>query len=305
MDEGIATEGASTAAEPLMDAPTGSSSNPFLGGSGQETPTNTFMEEIPMEYREKEYIKGINSMDDLMKKFDGAQSLIGKKTVGVPTAESTPEEWANHFKKLGTPEASDGYVFGEIKLAEGLDLPEGFDLQDAESMSFMKNTFHKANLTNDQANIIHAEHVNRLAETVAKQKEVQQAAADAQNKEFNDLAMDTFGEKTGEVLQNTNDMLAQYGDPKFKEHLQGLDNSSLILMASVLNNFKKANLTEDGNVSGAQTMGRATPTELRQKARELMKSPEFNDGGHSLHRAVNKRITDLYAEAARRDKSAR
>ena len=64
---------------------------------------------IPDEYKEKAWAKNIKSQEDLLKSYDNAQSLIGKKTIGLPdwNDEKQVEEY---FKKV-VPEKYDIDVF--------------------------------------------------------------------------------------------------------------------------------------------------------------------------------------------------
>ena len=54
---------------------------------------------IPEEYREKGWTKNINSIDDLYKAYDNAQGLIGKKTIGIPSDDASPEELKTSMQK--------------------------------------------------------------------------------------------------------------------------------------------------------------------------------------------------------------
>lgn len=64
---------------------------------------------IPDEYKDKAWAKNIKSQEDLLKSYDNAQSLIGKKTIGLPdwNDEKQVEEY---FKKV-VPEKYDIDVF--------------------------------------------------------------------------------------------------------------------------------------------------------------------------------------------------
>jgi hypothetical protein len=90
----------------------------------------------------------------------------------LPAKDATPEQWAAFYAKIGKPESVEGY---EIKPDEGSD------------GSFEKEAlplFHKANLTKDQAAILHKGYnemrTNALAQ-IAQQQEAEAKAAETKN----------------------------------------------------------------------------------------------------------------------------
>lgn len=68
--------------------------------------------ELPEAYREKAHFKNFKSHDDVYKALDGAQELIGKKTIGpIDYATATPEQIAEHHGKLAPTDGA--YDFGK------------------------------------------------------------------------------------------------------------------------------------------------------------------------------------------------
>ena len=63
---------------------------------------------VPDEYKEQGWAKNINSYEDLWKMNANAQTLIGKKTIGIPTASSTEEEWNDYYSKVRPEKAEYG-----------------------------------------------------------------------------------------------------------------------------------------------------------------------------------------------------
>jgi len=101
---------------------------------------NTF--NIPEQYQEQKWASNIKSIDSLWENHANAQSLIGKKTIGVPTEESTPEELTEYYSKL-RPENVEGY---------GL---EGLSEQELDVYG---NAFHENGITKQQAQSILSKH---------------------------------------------------------------------------------------------------------------------------------------------------
>ena len=71
------------------------------------TATETGGFSIPDEYKDAGWARNIKSVDDLWKMNANAQSLIGKKTIGIPDDKSTPEEWQGFYSKLRPEKAED------------------------------------------------------------------------------------------------------------------------------------------------------------------------------------------------------
>jgi hypothetical protein len=63
---------------------------------------------VPDEYKEQGWAKNISSYEDLWKMNANAQSLIGKKTIGIPTSTSTDEEWNDYYSKIRPEKAEYG-----------------------------------------------------------------------------------------------------------------------------------------------------------------------------------------------------
>jgi len=76
---------------------------------------NTFS--IPEKYQEEKWATNIKSEDSLWDSYANAQGLIGKKTIGVPTADSSDEEWNDFYSKT-RPESAENYNFEGVAEAD-------------------------------------------------------------------------------------------------------------------------------------------------------------------------------------------
>lgn len=110
----------------------------------------------------------------------------------LPGKDATPEQWAAFYQKIGKPESVDGY---EIKPADGSD------------GSFEKEAlplFHKANLTKEQAAVLHKGYnemrTNALAQ-IAQQEEAAAKAAEVKNTAEAAQLQQEWGDKHGENME--------------------------------------------------------------------------------------------------------
>ena len=86
-----------------------------------ETPAVDFQSLIPAEYKEEKSLQNFNKMDDFVKSYLHSQKLVGLDKIAIPNKHATDEDWKQVYKKLGSPEAADGYKYS---LPEGHAVPE-------------------------------------------------------------------------------------------------------------------------------------------------------------------------------------
>lgn len=91
---------------------------------------------VPEAYAEAGWTKNIHSYDDLWQQSANAQKLIGKKTIGIPTADSSEAEVADFYSKL-RPET-----------------PESYELDLGEDTDYYKKAFYEAGLSSRQVNAV-------------------------------------------------------------------------------------------------------------------------------------------------------
>lgn len=251
----------------------------------------SFIDTVPESYREKPYMKGIDSMDKFVEQFDNAQSLIGKKTIGVPTEESPIEEWNQFFNKMGRPEAPDKY---ELDL---VDMPDEFKRTD-DQLALMKNVFHEAGLTAKQANQI----LKKTDEAVLKyhedNKDEISKQLDSRNKEFTESMNKYFGEEKETAIAVTETMLKEYVPKGMEDMVKGIDDRSMLVLSTVLHNIHKAGKTEDKISKNVVITPEVTPESMREEAKKLMMTKEFRDAFHPNHDATKKKVQEMYQKIA-------
>lgn len=92
---------------------------------------------VPAEYSEKGWAKNIKSEADLWKSMDNAQSLIGKKTIGIPDFEKANDEELNSYYSHTRPKEAGEY-----------DLDKRYNDEERKAL---QEVFYKNGLTKSQA----------------------------------------------------------------------------------------------------------------------------------------------------------
>lgn len=262
--------------------PNNTATIPVNPQEAMETKPSFSLEDIvPSEYKEKGYMNKYKDINSLFKSFDSLQSMIGKRGNGIPQENATEEEWNKFYTEFGRPETSDGY---EFKFEEGVE-------QDEKTLKEYKEIAHKLGLNQKQAQELINFDLQRLNGTIEKQKLDFEEQVKQQDAEFDKLANDTFGQNVDNVLKVGNDMLSKYAPDAMKEHLEGLDNKSLILLSSVLNSIHKDYIAEDQDVS---KVNQANMGDSRETIMDLMASDAYRNPFNAQHDDVKKRVTAFY-----------
>lgn len=178
------------------------------------TPTppaeNTFS--VPAEYQEKSWAKNIKSMEDLYKSYDNAQSLIGKKTIGIPDFEKATDEELKEFYSKTAPADIKDY---------GMD-----NFTDKEKEIF-GNLFKENGINKKQAQNI-----------ISKFNEFQEQFVNEED--FKKELQTRFGDNYKQVTNEATALLRKHLSKEDGELLNGMPNKLLGTMLSLANNIKKS-----------------------------------------------------------------
>ena len=169
----------------------------------EEPQVINFKELIPEEYKEEKALQNFSNMNDFVKSYLNAQSLVGANKVAIPNKMATEEDWEEVYSKLGRPNKPEDYKYS-------------FDNEvDPEQLKQFNETAHRIGLLPKQAErIIKFYNEMNTQQTADNQKlfEEKQAAAEVElKKEFGPtfnkrldqakkLAVETLG---NDMLNNT------------------------------------------------------------------------------------------------------
>ena len=122
-----------------------------------------FKDLIPESFKEDKSLNNFNNMEDLLKSYKHAQSLVGADKIPVPNKHATEEDWNEVFKRLGAPEKPEDYKY-DFKDQE----------MDSQQVSEFNKTAHKLGLLPKQAEGL-IKYYNELNGNIAETQEEQAA----------------------------------------------------------------------------------------------------------------------------------
>ena len=122
-----------------------------------------FKDLIPESFKEDKSLNNFNNMEDLLKSYKHAQSLVGADKIPVPNKHATEEDWNEVFKRLGAPEKPEDYKY-DFKDQE----------MDSQQVSELNKTAHKLGLLPKQAEGL-IKYYNELNGNIAENQEDQAA----------------------------------------------------------------------------------------------------------------------------------
>ena len=253
------------------------------GAPGSATATLS----IPEGYKEKPYLKGIDTPEKLFQMLDGAQELIGKRPAGIPAADAAPEEWAKFYDAVGRPKTAAEYTF---ELDPKVQVDE-------KILSKSKEIMYKNGLTAAQAKNLQKD-FDAMALEIAKERGI---SLEKQNTDFNKLTAELFGADRDKIMARSKGLLDTFVPDKLKPLVATLPNETLMILAGVLNGIHAKYIKTDGapaSGGGGGSGSGETPETLRAEARALMGSPAYSNAMDSEHDNVCKKIDELYRRAA-------
>ena len=190
---------------------------------------------LPEQYREKPYMQDVKTLGDLCKKFDGAETLLGKKRTIMPDETSTPDDIAEFNKLRGVPDDHNTYV--SIKTEEGAD---------KTFFEAMKPAFKKANMTAKDVAVLEAE----LAPVIEKITGTKVEADKAQGEAFDALTDKIFAGTKENDLAQARILMDAHTHEGLKKYMNELSNEHLAIMACVMKGVRAKYMNEDNTRDG-------------------------------------------------------
>lgn len=183
---------------------------------------------VPEEYKNEGWTRNLTSIEDLWKMSSNAQAMIGKKTLGIPTAESTDTEWNEFYGKI-RPASADDYKIEKI---------------DGDPAEY-KKLFHDNGLSQRQVDGIvkgYNEMMDKIAEPLFSK--------DGYTAELNKR----FGDKADSISKTVNSFIEKNASEEDKIVLNKMPNNVLGVVMSLINTVQTKYAVTDTD-TGATNAG--------------------------------------------------
>jgi len=279
----------------------------MMSGTPAETTTaQDWGSLIPEDLRGKESFKNIlkseNPAAEMAKQLDNAQTLIGKKTPGVPAADAPDEEWTK-FYEAARPESADEYEIPEIDLGEDKkELAAAVNkMRDSDYSKGMKQAFHEFGLTPRQAAGISIAS-QKLAAT---QYEGDVASAKVRDEHFEDLARKTFAGDREKAEKFGREFMATNSSERTKAIIAGWENKDTVstnealMVMSDLGMQVHKKYEKGDTFNAASSDSQMSLLEAEAEMHKEQAKPGYYNTFAGDHKAVRERVSDLSKTIAR------
>lgn len=226
---------------------------------------DSFRNLLPEDIRAKPYVKDVNNFGEFIKKFDGAQSLLGQRE--TPDAAAAPEAWKGYHAKAA-PKTADEYKFPET--IEGLD-PEF--VKKAGESKLLRPLLHSAGASPYQANILMSGFLKMVKAAEANEKTTKDAA-------FTKLSTDLFAGNKDAIIGNAKKFMATHIPENVRPLLDSMDEKQLTVLLALTDGMAKKFTGEDpfrGGGAGAGGGGGETKEQLIAQMQAIQKDPVYAD----------------------------
>ena len=238
---------------------------------------------IPDTYKDRPYLKGVDSIDRVYEMLDGAQKVLGTRPAGIPGPDAKPEEVEKFYSAI-RPKIATEYQF-EIDPSVK---------PDEKVIGRVKDLMFKHGLSAIQAKGLQKD-FDQMAIEMAKEKGI---VLQEQNTNFDKLAKDVFGADRDKILATSKGLIDTFTPPAMKGEVAKLSNENLIVLAGILNGIHAKYIKTDGAPPAPGAGGGETPETLRTEARALMASKAYTDSMDVNHMNVRKQVDELYRRAS-------
>lgn len=297
------TPGAPDPNTPPSDPPTGDPpADPSKDTPPADPPKDTAPN--PWEGIDEAHLKLVEGKTpaEIAKELANAQTLIGKKTIGIPTKESTPEEHAAFHEARGVPKTAADYNFDTVKEAALKAAPKGMEW-DAAAEERFRNFARESNMSQGEAQEFLTRELQHRAEKFGQE----QTAAAEIDKQTNDLVVEAWGNeqqqeanwaqvnRAAKHIGMGNDEVAAF------KTLKGFSPETRFNLMEAMRKLG-ATLQEGGDPPrGEQTGANMTPEQAKAASDEFLKDADnykaYFESTHPRHEAVSKYIGNLEAIA--------
>ena len=216
---------------------------------------------VPEEIRGHKSLEHITDVGALAKRYVNAQSMIGADKLAIPGKHATDEDWSEVYRRLGRPDAPDGYELDN-------EMPEGIEQND-DMLNWFKGAANEAGLTPSQAQKLLGGYNQFLGTQVgADEGQIQQM------RETTEIELKKeYGAAYADRITNGNAAMQEFGSAELSEieladgRLLG-DHPGIIKMMVNVSEFINSKIGEDV-LAGTKSSGGLAPDDARAKLSEI------------------------------------
>lgn len=247
------------------------------GAQGQ-----SWRDSLPEDLRGVQTLSKFNDVAALARGYVNAEQLIGRDKIPMPR---TDEEFREVYKRLGAPEAVDGYTLSAKDFEQygqgALD-----DLQAFKQMAF------DAGLTDSQATKIFNAYVTSVSDTLKRAEvdfEVNKQAA-------KDVLIQKYGKAYEGNMQKANRTLSYLASPELINTITetGLGNNPefIDMMVQISKHY-----VEEQGIDKSQG-NQMSVAQLNEELSKLTSHPAYFDGTHPEHNLVVQKAQKIFEQMA-------
>ena len=279
-----------TAVPPATSSPTAPVTLP-PATSGQPPAATPPAFAIPEAYKDKPYLKGVDSLEKALAMLDGAETKLGQRPAGIPADTATPEEWNKFWAMMGRPETADKYQFDYGKNADGTPKAP----TDLEWDKALKQMLYDEGISAKQAANLDKKFQAVIAETMKRKGIIDQQL----NADFDKLGTEVYGAERDKVIARVTSLIKEFVNPKLGAGVAKLNAEQLMIMSSVIEGMRAKFISSDTPPGTPPGGGAPINAEaLRAEARALMNTPAYTNAFDPAHEATKTRINELYQKAS-------
>jgi hypothetical protein len=224
-------------------------------------------ESLPEEIRAAPSLETIPGINELVKGYVNAQTMVGLKKVAVPDVNSSPDIWNEFYKKTGRPEEATNYAFDNTGIPENLVPTE-------ENLNAAKTMMHELGLSDKQASGVYS-YYNTLLKQGAELEEVKQ------NQAYDEgvaALKSQYGYTYEKNIEIGNRAIRTFDPDGVLEDAGMLNNPKIV---DILVKVGKA-ISEDKLIGETVPIG-LTPNDAETKIKALRADPSFINFDHPNH----------------------
>ena len=238
------------------------------------------IKDLPDDIKKDPSLKPFKDMGGVLKSYVNAQKMIGKDRAILPTDKSSPEDWANFYKKMGLPE-KEKY---EFKLPEGAEKTAILDA--------IKEAAYQNGILPRQMEPVLKSYFDKAKEA----QELAKAEATKKMEEQIGGLKKEWGNAYEKNLGLAKEALKAFGDEDLVGWLNESGAGNNIHLIKLLNNIGSKLVESPMKGTGDASTGALSPHEVQARIGDIMADPAYWDGNNPKHRPLVDELTRLMAK---------